>query len=409
VPFALSERQPSRSSRTRAASSGLRFVALAALVGVTASIAACREAPPPGQPMPITRVLGSLGDSPGRFMYPRVIDVGADGLWVIDRSARIQRIDTNTGACLGYTRMPDFTLGKPTGLAVAPGPLDDNSWASELLYIADTHYHRVVVAKPPPVSRDPRGTPESPFTMVRTFGSYGRGPGQLYYPTDVAVLVNDTTPAQPRIDRIYVSEYGGNDRINVFDSSGAFLFSFGSFGNSAAPESIQFNRPQQLAIDRSSSPHPTLVVTDSCNHRVGVFTLDGSLIRWIGAVPQNPEASASVLPSTTVLPTGPITHAGPASAIVVGQPARFAYPYGLALLNDSTALISEFGASRIQHIHLRTGITLAAWGKPGRGDGELALPWGVAVDGQYAFALDSANNRVQVFRAPSRQSALSLP
>ena len=85
---------------------------------------------------------------------------------------------------------------------------------------------------------------------------------------------------------------------------------------------------------------------------------------------------------------------------------EFNYPYGLALMDDGSVLVSEFGASRVQRIDPATGARLGAWGRPGRGTGELACPWGVASIGDIAYVLDSMNHRVAAFRpTPVRGSA----
>ena len=57
---------------------------------------------------------------------------------------------------------------------------------------------------------------------------------QVYYPLDVAT---DSS------GNIYVMEYY-NNRIKVFDSSGAYLRSFGGYGNACN----QFNMPRQFDI-----------------------------------------------------------------------------------------------------------------------------------------------------------------
>ena len=205
--------------------------------------------------------------------------------------------------------------------------------------------------------------------LLRSFGSYGKDPGQFIYPTDVAVITgaDGVTP-----QRIYVSEYGGNDRICAFDGEARFLFSFGAFGSSADPGQIEFNRPQSLAVARDPKGTPSeLVVTDSRNHRLGRFTLDGALIAWIGS------------PDT------------PGDAL-----GQFLYPYGIALLADGTALISEYGNNRVQRIDLASGRGLQVWGRPGRGDGDLATPWGIAVIGDRTFVLDTGNNRLVSFPTP---------
>jgi hypothetical protein len=264
--------------------------------------------------------------------------------------------------------MPEFALGKPVGICVVSSP--GGGGGDDTIYIPDTHYNRVMVYRPPARSGDPP-------TLVRSFGSYGKDPGQFIYPTDVAVI---TSTDRSKPDRIYVSEYGGNDRICAFDLAAdgdpKFLFSFGAFGSSTDPAQIEFNRPQSIAIARDAKGDPTeLVVTDSRNHRLGRFTLDGKLIAWIGSADTPGDA--------------------------LGQ---FRYPYGIALLGDGTALISEYGNNRVQQVDLASGRGLQVWGRPGRGDGDLATPWAITVLGDRTFVLDTGNNRLVSFPTPKPAS-----
>jgi DNA-binding beta-propeller fold protein YncE len=232
------------------------------------------------------------------------------------------------------------------------------SSAPYLLYVPDTHYHRVMVYEPPErMGVEPR--------LIAKFGDYGKGPGQFIYPTDVAVVPGP----DGRAARLYVSEYGGNDRISVFDAKDfSFQFSFGVFGTGeeegAGRAAVEFNRPQAMGLDLARG---RMAVTDACNHRIGVFTLEGELVRWIG------------------------------SPGVAGTPEGFAYPYGLALMGDGTALVSEYGGHDLKRVDLDTGETIGRFGRPGRGKGELSTPWGVAIAGETVYVLDSGNARVQGF------------
>jgi DNA-binding beta-propeller fold protein YncE len=236
-------------------------------------------------------------------------------------------------------------------VTVAPGPD-----GGEALYIADTHYHRVMIYD---AALAPGGTPR----LIGSFGEFGDGPGQFVYPTDVCVLAgSDELP-----ERIYVSEYGGNDRISVFDAGYEFLFAFGTQGSA---EGVEFDRPQSIEIEPALGE---LIVVDACNHRVGRFTLEGELVRWIGS----PDLAGDA-------------------------PGSFAYPYGLDLPGNGTALVSEFGNGRVQHIDLRTGSSLGVYGVPGRSEGELMSPWGVVVVGDTVYVLDSGSDRVVSFEAPRR-------
>jgi DNA-binding beta-propeller fold protein YncE len=52
----------------------------------------------------------------------------------------------------------------------------------------------------------------------------------------------------------------------------------------------------------------------------------------------------------------------------------------------------------VQLIDKETGKGLATWGSGGRELGQLAYPWGVAVDKKdHVVTVDAGNNRLQVF------------
>lgn len=346
------------------------------LAAMTLVLPGCFVRRPDGvtPPLEVHRVLGEVGNSPGQFGYPRALDYDGTFLWVIDKSARVQRIDPASGRCVGGWTMPEFILGKPTGVTIARG--DDHDL---LVYVPDTHYHRVVVYRMPPVAapgvsvRDVFLPGQPP--VVAEFGSYGEADGQFVYPTDVAVLMDD---ASGKVKTLYVTEYGGNDRVSMWvpDGKGGYAFSrsFGHFGSSSSADSIEFNRPQSIEIDRSRGS-PELIISDACNHRIGRFTLDGALVAWIGS----PETVGDGL-------------------------GQFKYPYGLCCVGDGTALIAEFGNNRIQHIDLATGKGLGAYGGAGRLPGQVLNPWAVTLVGNEVFVLDSQNNRIVVTALPGVKS-----
>lgn len=360
-------------------------------------MASCARPPAPGERIPGGREMAGIGDTPGRFVYPRCLEAGASGLWVIDRSARVQRLDPLTGRCTGFFKMPEYELGKPTGFLAGPGAGKGGEWTDELLYIADTHYHRIMVYQPPgPVGPDAKSSVIDP-TLVTSFGTFGRGPGEFVYPTDVAVVYGEDGKS---VERVFVSEYGGNDRVSLFDGRFQYVRSFGTFGLPVeSGGAITFNRPQSMGIDWSIDGG-ALVVGDSCNHRLGVFTLEGELVRWIGekAIRSAAKGSEPAMPSTMDLPRE--TSVGAVDKVKVGEPAKFLYPYGVRVLGDGTVLVSEFGAARVQRVDLTSGVCLGSWGRAGRGAGELAVPWSVTTIGRSVYVLDSGNNRVQVFEGP---------
>jgi DNA-binding beta-propeller fold protein YncE len=306
-----------------------------------------------------TAIWCETGTGPDQVVYPRGIaySPGDDTFFIVDRMARIQHLDRN-GGYLNEWRMPDWKIGKPVGLTVGP---DGN------LYVPDTHYQRIMVFSPT-------------GKLLRRWGSAGTGPGQFIYPTDIAFDAKGN---------IFVSEYGDNDRIQVFDphvgdgatmgaegaatggaatggaatggaaAAGArgVLYTFGHFGKGPG----EFMRPQSMVIDGD-----TLYVTDACNHRIQVFKTDGTFIRTMGSAGSGP--------------------------------GEFRYPYGLDMDRDGHLVVCEFGNNRVQLIDKDTGRGLKSWGAGGHDPGQLAYPWGVAVDKHNrVMTIDAGNNRVQVF------------
>jgi len=274
-------------------------------------------------------VFGRTGMGPGEFSYPRAAVAAGGEFYVVDKAARIQRF-TADGQFVCEWEMPSKSAGKPTGLGAGP---------DGRIYVADTHYSRVLIF-------DQRGE------RLGEFGSFGQGPGQFGLPTDVVA---------DREGCLYVSEYGLSDRVSKFSPQFEFLFSIG--GPDGA---VQFRRPQGLLLDENDG----LWVSDSCHHRICQFDSAGRLVRTFGC-----------------------------SGSAAGE---LRFPYGMDWLSDGTLVVAEYGNNRVQRFD-REGRSLGTWGRAGRGPGELAYPWAVVVLPQdRVVVIDSGNNRVQIFdgRAP---------
>ena len=315
---------PFRKSMMRSAAGLIGAVVLLGLCSCTG------EEPQGASPIKSQVVFGSPGFSLGQFNYPRGIAVDSrhQRIYIVDKTARVQRFDFGGEPQLQW-RMPAWENGKPTGLNVAP---------DGRVFVADTHYHRVIAY-------------DSEGRELFRFGRYGEGPGEFIYPTDVAFGPQG---------RIYVSEYGGNERVGVFDAEGEHLFSFGSSGSEVG----QFNRPQGLAFNADQSE---LYIADACNHRIVVVDPQGQPLRVIGEAGRGP--------------------------------GQLAYPYDVTVLPDGALLVCEFGNNRIQWL-APDGRCRGLFGGVGTGKGELQYPWGVDRAGERIFVLDSGNNRVQVMEKP---------
>ena len=305
-----------------------RCVAILLLCWLPLIGAGCDDSSPSGGEAKVVSSFGGIGRGHGRFVYPRAIDIGPGGnIFVIDKSGRIQSF-TADGEFRSEFKMPLFEVGKPTGLSFAP---DGN------LYVADTHYHRVVVFSPE-------------GKQLSEFGQFGEEEGSFIYPTDVAFSGDG---------RIFVSEYGGNDRISVFSDEGVFQYCFGSAGGGRG----ELSRPSALCVDKAGG---RLYVADACNHRIAVYNFDGGLVEYIGSPGRDQ--------------------------------GRLRYPYDLALSANGNLVVCEYGNNRLQ-LFSPDGRSLGVYGGPGRMLGQLAYPWGLAVDGKMrVFVVDAGNNRIQVWR-----------
>ena len=304
------------------------LVVFAIIAACIPALAGCDEASSQNDAPKVLNAFGKTGQGQCEFIYPRAIDLARDGsLLVVDKTGRIQRLGPD-GQFLDIIKMPLVETGKPTGLSVAP---------NGNLYVADTHYHRVVVFSPE-------------GKLIDEFGRFGQENGCFIYPTDVAFSPDG---------RIFVSEYGGNDRINVFSQQGDFLYCFGTPGSGPG----QLARPASLCVDQARN---CLYVADACNHRIAIYDFDGKLLGYIGSVGR--------------------------------AQGQLRYPYDLALLDDGTLVVCEYGNNRLQ-LFGPDRKSLAVCGRAGRQPGQLAYPWGVSVDARRrAFIVDAGNNRIQVWQ-----------
>ena len=264
-------------------------------------------------------VIGGPGAGTGRFATPRAAAWDPAGrLYVVDKSGRIQRFDAQ-GRFEHTWRTPSIEKGRPTGLAVT----QDGT-----VLVADTHYHRIL-------KYDADGK------LLAEFGKEGTGPAQFIYPVGLAVAPDGT---------IYVSEFGGNDRIQVFTPEGRLLRGWGKYGDGPG----EFKRPQGLALGGDR-----LYVADAANHRVQVFTLEGRFLNSWGDL---------------------------------------RYPYSAAIDVDGAVLVVEYGRHCVARFR-PDGSLVGRAGEAGAAPGELNTPWDAVASERGVFVVDSGNHRVQLWTA----------
>ncbi len=283
--------------------------------------------PPAITPNGVIAVFGAVGLGPGDFSYPRAITATPDGkILVVDKAGRVQRF-AGDGSYVSEWRMPETKQGKPVGLL---------AHRDGRVFIADTHYHRVMIYG-------------SSDKLLTSFGGKGNGPGQFQLPTDVAIDADDF---------IYVSEYHGNDRITKWSPDLQFVQSLGE----EPIEGYRLSRPAALVIDDEQ----TLWVADACNHRLVRFALDGTVLATVGGFGR--------------------------------EPGQLRYPYDVDVSPKGDLLVCEYGGDRLQWFS-KDGESLRVWGNSGRKPGELSGPWGAAYgpDG-LVYVVDSLNSRIQIVR-----------
>ena len=264
-----------------------------------------------------------------------------DHLYIVDMTARIQ-VFTTDGRFLRGWQTPDHQFGKPTGLSIAR---DGNVW------VADTHYYRVLIYSPE-------------GKLLRTFGGVERGTvprgqeGDSPASPSGAGRVRTGHQRRPRLGRQLLRL--GVRRVRPHSEVYARRQVPPAMGRPRL-EPGQFIRPQKMAFDE----HDRLWVTDACNHRIQVFDTAGKLLRVWGK-----EGSG---------------------------PGELYYPYDLALAPDDTLYVCEFGNHRVQKF-TRDGRSLGCFGTEGRGEGQSTTRGLVRDSRGMVYVLDTNNHRVQVVR-----------
>ena len=269
---------------------------------------------------------GSRGLRAGEFREPRAIGVRKDEVFVIDTTGRVQVFDAD-GAHLRGWATPSNENGTPTAVAFAPD--------GDVL-VPDTHYSRIL-----------KYTADG--ELVSQWGSYGKGPDEFIYPTDVCT---------DEVGTYYVSEYGLDaDRIHVFDKERRFAAEWGATGE--APGLMRRCMAIELGVDG------LLYTADTANHRIQCFDRSGTLIRVMG------EAGT--------------------------QEGQLKYPYDLSCALDGSLVVSEYGNHRLSRFRADGGF-VGCLGRPGRALGCFNGPRGVAVSREgMVFVADTDNHRVQRF------------
>ncbi len=270
-------------------------------------------------------IIGERGTGAGQFNKPRSLALDTnDNLFVVDMTGRVQKFSPEGRFLLSW-QMPQTDLGKAKGM--------DRDREGNIVLV-EPHYQRVNHFSPD-------------GKLVAQWGVKGTNAGELCLPRAVAV---DTK------GRVILTEYTLVDRVQTFAPRGATpIATWGTPGLAAG----EFNRAEGVGVDSSDR----IFVADSCNHRIQVFSPEGTFLRTYGK-------------------------AG-------GGRGEMSYPYDVRVDEQGRQYVCEFGNSRIQVFDANDQV-IEVIGKAGGAPGEFANPWSVALDSKgNLFVADSQNHRVQ--------------
>ena len=183
---------------------------------------------------------------------------------------------------------------------------------------------------------------DSNGTFLRSFGHKGENAGEFIYPVGIAI---------DKDRNIFVAE-NENNRIQIFSWEGRHL---GSFGGQGSLDS-QLLHPQGLSLDSTGN----VIVADTGNKLIKIFTPDGRFV------------------------------------MKIGEKDSFSFPVHCVQCGEYF-IVSDQNEHCIK-VFNRKGHFQYKFGKRGKGEGEFDYPGHLLVnESQHLFVCDHHNHRVQVF------------
>ena len=184
---------------------------------------------------------------------------------------------------------------------------------------------------------------------MKCVGTEGNGPLQFTNPAGIAI--------HPHSNKIYITECGGNCRVQILNTDLTFCSTFGSNGS----DNGQFRRAANISFDSTGNVY----ATDIDNHRIQVFTAEGKYTRQFG---KNGKGKGELRD-----------------------------PIGIVIDSNDIVYVGEWSNHRIS-LFTRKGHFLRSFGTAGKGPGQFNNPHGITVSSNGVIYINDYNNdRVQVF------------
>ncbi|WP_228942548.1 SMP-30/gluconolactonase/LRE family protein [Nocardioides sp. Leaf374] len=329
------------------------------------------------------RTFGTRGTGAVQFKSPRsVTSDGAGGMWVADAlNYRVQHL-TATGGSLGATPVAAYGDGaqqfrSPHCVTRLPGTTE--------VAVCDTFNFRLAVYD---------GAGASP-AYDRTVGGTKPTAGGFNGAFAVAYGPDGS---------LYAADWF-NHRIQRFAPDGSYVSQWGGYG----PQNGSLIFPRGLLVTAAGD----VVVTDSENNRIDVFTAAGAFVRQV----KPPAGTTLSRPHQTALDgsggywiadtnNNRVVHLASDGAVLgtfpVAGAAAASRPEGVAVDADGTLLVSNTQNNRVER-YSTAGALLATVAASGTGSGQVRKPGGLLVTGTGAdrrlHIADAGNDRVVVLDA----------
>lgn len=263
----------------------------------------------------------------------------------------------SSGAWRYYTKVRTSTKGK-FSLALTTG------YRYQVKYLGSSRLKSSASAQFRLV--DPRNTVYAVDTYNNRVQVFNRSGAYLFqfgsYGTSAGYLANPFSIARDGHGNVYVTD-SSNNRVQKFSCGGKFISAFGSYGHLDG----MFSKPEGIAVDKASN---SVYVVDMSNQRVQKFDTSG---RYISQWGQSGSTDG-----------------------------RFSNPSQISLDASGNVYIVDSGNYRVQKFDA-AGNYLTQWGSAGSGNGQFGFgmyggAWGIAISPEsVVYVVDYANCRVQSF------------
>ncbi|XP_022794156.1 E3 ubiquitin-protein ligase TRIM71-like, partial [Stylophora pistillata] len=198
-------------------------------------------------------------------------------------------------------------------------------------------------------------------------------------------------------DEIAVTEWD-NHRVQVFSSDGTYLRSFGSKGDRQG----EFNNPTGIAFDKNNN----IIVVDYLNHRVQLFSEQGEYLSQFGGK-GNLDHQLFYPPGLTVEDDGNIIIVASGNNLIhmFSPKGHYLNKFGgggsltrpIHCIQCEKYLIVSDRDEHCIKVFDRNGNFLYRFGNKGEGDGEFNNPYCLSINkAGHMMVCDSLNHRVQV-------------